>query len=262
MKILLGCPIYKRDWILDHWIHCIKSQSIAANSVGFIFEVSPDDEQTIKKLEIWKRHDRDAPYFNIVIRDDIPHFAHNQNSRQWSISKYQNMVNLRNDLLTKVREVSPDYYFSLDSDILLTNRNTIELLIAHILEGADAVNPLMFMTPIGDVYPSIMTWVGDGTNSATRLPRYPIGKFFQADVIMAAKLMSKKVYDNVDYSIHHQGEDVGWSWECKNMGFKLYCASYIYAPHIMSPDFYNIYMSNGDNRALEYSWEEPQPAHR
>ena len=65
---------------------------------------------------------------------------------------------------------------------------------------------------------------------------------------MAAKMMSKDVYNNVNYTLHEQGEDVGWSLECKKAGFKLYSASYIYAPHIMSEVMYESFLSNGDNR--------------
>jgi len=141
--------MYKCGWILPHWIKCVLNQSIPFSDIGFIFEVSPDDKETISSLEAWKKIDKNIPYFNIKIREDIPHFEHESNGRQWSISKYANMVSLRNSLLKTARDLEPDYYFSLDSDILLTNPNTIELLIAHIKDGADAVNPLMFMTPIG-----------------------------------------------------------------------------------------------------------------
>ena len=248
MKLLIGCPIYKRDWILHHWIRCLLGQSIPIEDVGFVFEVAPDDSATISALNAWKNFDKRIPYFNIKVRSDINHFQHENNGRQWSISKYVNMVSLRNSLLDTVREVSPDYYLSLDSDILLTNPNTLELLIAHIKSGADAVNPLMFMTPFGTMYPSVMSWRQDVPEKAFREEKYPLTRYFKSDVIMAAKMMSKKTYTNIDYSVHEQGEDVGWSLNCKNQGYNLYCASYIYAPHIMSEVMYESYLSNGDDR--------------
>ena len=252
MKLVIGCPIYKRDWILHHWIRCLINQSIDTNKVGFIFETSSDDTSTIAILETWRKIQKQIPHFEVIIRDDIPHFEHIENGRQWTLSKYENMANLRNKLLQKVREIEPDYYFSLDSDILLENSNTIELLIAHVNAGADAVSPLMFMTPFGDMYPSVMTWRNDGTDKAMRHEAYPIGEYFQSDVIMAAKMMSKDVYKNVDYRLHEQGEDVGWSWDATQMGFKLYSASYLYAPHIMSKEYYDHYLQYGDNRHENY----------
>jgi len=241
--------MYKRSWILPDWIRCIASQSVSLKDIGFVFEVSPDDTETINCLEAWKKYDNRIPYFYINIREDIPHFQHENNGRQWTISKYENMVSLRNSLLKTVRDINPDYYFSLDSDILLVNPNTIELLIAHIKSGADAVNPLMFMTPFGTMYPSVMTWRSDVPGKAFRQEQYSLGTYFKSDVIMAAKMMSKKVYSSINYRIHEQGEDVSWSWSCKEAGYNLYCASYIYAPHIMSEVMYRQYLKHGDERS-------------
>lgn len=248
MKLVIGCPIYKRMWILPDWIRCLILQSVSMKDIGFIFEVSPDDTETIASLEAWRKYDKRIPHFSIKVREDIPHFEHENNGRQWTISKYVNMVSLRNSILDSVREIEPDYYFSLDSDILLVNPNTIELLIAHIKSGADAVNPLMFMTPFGTMYPSVMTWREDIPDKAYRKEEYDLGNYFKADVIMAAKMMSKKVYQNVSYDVHEQGEDVGWSLNCKKNNFNLYCASYIYAPHIMSEMMYESFAKDGDDR--------------
>lgn len=253
MKLMIGCPLYKREWILHHWIRCIISQSIDVSKIGFVFEVSPDDTATITILETWRSIDKSIPYFNIKVRDDIPHFEHVENGRNWTLSKYENMVSLRNSLLSTVREVEPDFYFSLDSDILIENPNTLELLIGHVKSGFDGVNPLMFMTPFGDMYPSVMDWRHDGSDRAMRHQRYPLGTFLKSDVIMAAKMMSKKLYSEIDYRIHEQGEDVGWSYDAHLKGMKLGCASYIYAPHIMSEEFYRHYLENGDSRLQSYS---------
>jgi hypothetical protein len=249
MKLIVACPIYKRDWILPHWIRCILSQSIDISKIGFIFECSENDTETLDILQAWKKYDPRIPYFNIKVRPDIPHYEHEENKRSWTISKYENMVNLRNSILDNVREVSPDYYMSLDSDILITNSSTLELLIAHVQQGADAVSPLMYMTPVGTRYPSVMTWRSDEPDKAYRELDYPLGSYFKSDVIMAAKMMSKNVYENVDYSIHRQGEDVGWSLNCKNMGYDLYSASYIYCPHIMSRAMYAKFLQAGDSRS-------------
>ena len=251
MKLIIACPIYKRNWILPHWIRCILKQSVHMSNIGFIFEVSPDDPETTQALKAWKAIDKNIPYFQIIERPDIPHFEHQNNGRQWTLSKYQNMINMRNSILSKVREVEPDYYFSLDSDILIENSNTLELLVAHIKDGADAVAPLMYMTPVGKDFPSVMTWKDEIGEKAYRKKDYPIGTYFKSDIIMAAKMMSKKVYMNVNYEFHQQGEDLGWSKNAGLQGFNLYSASYIYAPHIMSPVHHQEYIKNSDFRSSE-----------
>lgn len=250
MKLIIGCPIYKRNWILHHWIRCILNQSVDISDIGFIFEVSPGDYETINSLHTWKNMDKRIPLFEINERADIPHFEHAPNSRQWTISKYHNMVSLRNSILDRVRFHQPDMYLSLDSDILLENSNTIEFLSAHIKDGADAVSPLMFMTPTGTMFPSVMSWRSEIGDKAYRQEKYPLGSYFKSDIIMAAKMMSKDVYMNVDYEVHSQGEDLGWSKNAGLKGYELYSASYIYANHIMGPDMYQQYLRNGDDRSM------------
>lgn len=248
MKLIIGCPIYKREWIFPLWAACIERQSIDLSNVGFVFETSPDDVGTLDLINQWKDRNKNIPLIQINVRDDIPHFEHKKGSRQWTLSKYENMIRLRNHLLKDVRELAPEYYFSLDSDILIKNPSTIELLINHIKDGADAVSPLMFMTPIGTQFPSVMTWKNDGTDKAFRQDNYPIGTYFQADIIMAAKMMSKDVYNDVNYEFHTQGEDLGWCMDAKKKGYKLYSASYIYAPHIMHPEALPEFIQKGDPR--------------
>jgi len=251
MKLIIGCPIYKRDWILPLWIRCILKQSLDISNIGFVFETSPDDIATVKALHAWKKIDPRIPLFIINERKDINHYEHKNNGRQWTLSKYHNMISLRNSLLRTVRGYQPDYYFSLDSDVLVQNPNTLELLIAHVKAGADAVSPLMYMTPVGVQFPSVMSWKNEVGAIAYRENSYPLGSFFRSDIIMAAKMMSKDVYNQVDYVFHQQGEDLGWSANATQNGFSLFCASYIYAPHIMSPVHFEEYKQNGDKRSSE-----------
>lgn len=248
MKLIIGCPIYQRDWIFPYWISCIQAQSIDLSQVGFVFVASRDDTETISMLEDWHSRHKEVALFDITYADDLNHFSHIEGQRHWTLSKYENMVNLRNKLLSKVREYQPDYFFSLDSDILINNPATIELLIAHIKNGADAVSPLMFMTPTGYRFPSVMKWIEEPAGKAHRDFEFPLGTYFQSDVIMAAKMMSKKVYNEVDYCIHQQGEDLGWSGECAKKGFDLYSASYIYATHVMNQQMLKRIRQNGDER--------------
>lgn len=248
MKLLIGCPIYDRAWIFPYWISCIQSQSVALEDIGFVFICSEQDVETVDHLKRWKESHPQVQVFDLVFPENVNHFSHAEGTRQWTLSKYDNMVNLRNTLLSKVREYQPDYFFSLDSDILLTNPNTIELLIAHINSGADAVSPLMFMTPVGTMYPSVMKWVADPGGKAHRDHTFPLGDYFQSDVIMAAKMMSKEVYNNINYEMHEQGEDLGWSGNCAKAGYKLYSASYIYAMHVMGRQMLDAVIKNGDQR--------------
>ena len=249
--LLIGCPVYKRNWILPYWFSCIQRQTYGIKNIGFIFELGSNDQETFDFLINWQKKNSNINIFDIKIRDDISHHAHEEGSRRWSFSKYENMVSMRNSLLNRVKEIQPDFYYSLDSDILITNPNTIDFLTSHIVSGkTDAVNTLMYMTPFGVDYPSVMSWV-NGTNyeKAHRNTDYPLGTFFKTDVIMAGKMMSKDVYNNTNYRFHTQGEDLGWSADCAEKGYSLHCASYIYTPHIMGQEELRKFLSEGDSRS-------------
>ena len=248
MKLIIGCPIYDRAWVLPYWFHFLERQSISLDNIGFVFIASKEDESTISILEAWKELHPEVSVFDIVFPEDVNHFSHKDGTRHWTLSKYENMVRLRNHLLKQVRLYQPDYFMSLDSDILLTNPNTLELLALHINEGADAVNPLMYMTPVGDRFPSVMKWLNEPGLKATRDCEFPLGTYFKSDVIMAAKMMSKKTYNDVDYKIHDQGEDLGWSAVCAEKNFSLYAATYIYAIHVMNKSMLGDILKNGDPR--------------
>lgn len=252
MNLIIGCPIYKRDWIFPVWAAAIERQSVPLNKLGFVFVVSSSDQRTILMLKHWKSMHPEIGIFDIVEKNDIAHHEHMENSRQWTMSKYHNMISLRNCLLQNVRKYQPNYFFSLDSDVIIQNDSTLELLIGHIKDGADAVCPLMYMTPFGVDFPSVMTWIDKPGEKAKRNKDYPIGTYFKSDVIMAAKMMSKEVYNNVEYIFHSQGEDLGWCSEAHRKGYSnLYCASYIYAPHIMHQQMLGAYLKNGDPRQAQ-----------
>lgn len=248
MKLIIGCPIYDRAWILPYWFHFLERQSVPLSNIGFVFVASKEDESTISLLEAWKQFHPEVSVFDIIFPEDVNHFSHKDGTRHWTLSKYENMVRLRNHLLKQVRLHQPEYFMSLDSDILLTNPNTLELLMLHINEGADAVNPLMYMTPVGDRFPSVMKWLNEPGDKATRDCKFPLGTYFKSDVIMAAKMMSKKIYNDIDYRIHDQGEDLGWSAACSESNFSLYAATYIYAIHIMNKSMLGDILKNGDPR--------------
>jgi hypothetical protein len=100
------------------------------------------------------------------------------------------------------------------------------------------------------MYPSVMDWLDDGSGRGYRKEKYDLSTYFKSDVIMAGKMMSEQAYRNIDYKIHPQGEDLGWCDNAKEMGYNLYCASYIYTPHIMGREMLNNFLSKGDSRGL------------
>lgn len=244
------------------WLDRIEKQDFPLSDIGFSFLLAPyeEDKETHDILIEWFNAHPLVWAFIIITDNDVEHKHHIDGTRKWKSPDYNKMTSMRNQLMEVASSLEPDFFFSLDSDILLDNPSTISKLIS-LTDDNTAVSPLMYMRHFGTQWPSIMTWIpNDPANKAFRNPDYPIGTFFEADVIMAAVMMSKQVYTNTRYYPHVQGEDLGWSLDCKRKGFKLYSASDIYCPHIMhkegpgptgivGPGILSEYLKTGDNRA-------------
>jgi hypothetical protein len=254
MHVLIGAPVYDRSWILPDYFAAIEAQDFPLSDVGFIFTVSPDDEETVQCLRDFGEAHPELREFDIFVDTTNPHTAHAEGFRSWPREKYHTMSNFRNGLLDRAKAIGPDRYLSLDTDIILENPRTIsELVQLTAASGLDAVAPLLFMTPEGMDFPNSMSWAspqaGDGMAGREPLYKYPFGKVFRSDVIMAAVMMTRAVYENTRYKWHKQGEDLGWSGDCHARGYRLHIASYLYAAHIMSRAALATYKANGDPRA-------------
>lgn len=247
VKVIIGCPVWRRAWVINHWLEYIEKQDFPLSDLGFVFELGEDDEETHDKLWAWHSQHPEVSIFDGVVRADVRHKQHPSRGRKWLRADYWKMVNMRNALLDRVRAYQPDRYFSLDSDILLEDPSTISILY-ELTKQWDAVGTLSYMTPEGTDYPSAMTWRNKPGGPAYRAD-YPIGNVFNADVIMASKMMSRKTYESSYYIWHKQGEDLGWSSICAQKNLRLACASNLYTAHIMYEGALENYLKNGDPRS-------------
>lgn len=247
-KIVIGCPIYSRGWILPEWFKAIENQAFPLDDIGFVFVTAPNDTETKDVLYDWKAKHPEVTVFQTIDVEER-HEAHGPTSRIWTREKYYKMVDLRNHLLAAVSCLEPERFLSLDSDILLENPQTLQRLYS-LSSAMDVVSPLSYMYPKGGKYPSVMSWIDFPGGPAKRmLDRYPFGTTFKADVVMAVKMMSKPVYENVRYRWHRQGEDLGFCAEAARLKFNLFCASDIYCPHIMYEYMLEDYKIKGDDRS-------------
>jgi len=243
--VLVSAPVYDRAWILGDWFAAIENQDFPLKNIGFQFEAAPNDDETINALMDFYNEHPEVRCFDIVINDKEVHKAHPEGQRTWSRERYSVMANFRNNLLARAICKAPDRLFSLDTDIILEDTSTISTLY-QMTGQLDAVSPLMFMTPTDIAFPNVMDWGVNG--NGYRKNEYPYGSTFQAGVIMAGVMMSPQVFNKAKYTYHRQGEDLGWAMECKTYGLELYCASSIYAAHMMSRGMLARYKEKGDLR--------------
>lgn len=263
MKYLIGCPVFKRDWILPEWFKCIEAQSVDLTDIGFLFLMSAQDKDpdTYKVIFDWQAKHPEVAHFNIIEDAAHKHRAHAPGTRAWRLPDFKKMATMRNTLLEHVRVLQPEVYFSLDSDILISNPHTLETLSRELV-NFNAVSPLAYMSPADTRHPNVLSWKRVPGQETIRTGKYPIGTVYKSDIIMAAVMMDPEAYTKSHYVTHPAGEDVGWAYVMNCNRLTMGHVSNIYTPHIMhqaspianadrykdAPGLFSNYLLNGDNR--------------
>jgi len=218
MNIVVGCPVSNRAWILPQWFEYVER---AFDKIGleptfmFVAGTSVDGTEELLQKLVGDRGE--------IVYDEED--ANSGKARIWNPKRYATMVGLRNRLLEGVRTLGPDFFLSLDSDILIQ-----EDVLANLLETVgrfDAVGGKCYMQPPPGRSPSYCN-----LSSFNSLLRPDHNGVIKVHVIMAMKLMGREAY-NVDYVGHKHGEDIGWSLACRQKGLTLGWDGRIPSKHVM-----------------------------
>lgn len=187
---------------------------------SFAFVLEEDDPTGQVISDYCKKYQLNS-YAYVVEPFDGPIREHNWTGHD----RLEYMVYIRNQLLALVRTMDPDYFLSLDSDIIVYPN-----LVGNLLSAADRFDAVG-----GKVY----------LHRTSKLPSYAIMNKYNhnmlrsdhlqllaVDVIMAIKLMNRKCY-NIDYEFDRRGEDIGWSRAVKANRLTLGYDGRIASKHIM-----------------------------
>lgn len=221
MKIVVGCPVRSRNWILPKWLFRVEMAcAVAEVEPVYAFVIAGDDSGREIILDHCARNEREV---HMVDSAELT----KPYQRGWSPARYREMVLLRNWLLYKVRELDPEFFLSLDSDVLLHEDVLVNLF--ETAQSYDAVGGKCFMTFGHKDAPSYCQLI----NSAG-MSRPDTRHVIPVDVIMAIKLMNRQAYA-VDYCFDPSGEDVGWSRAVALARLTLGFDGRIVSKHVMTP---------------------------
>lgn len=220
--LVVGCPVRQRTWIIKQWFEHVEHACRIASVEPIYAFVADHDDETVQELStLMLVHSRRAVF--AWCTEDLTE----PDTRKWDHDRFGRMVELRNQLLHLVRQLAPDYFLSLDSDILL-HPQVIQSLLD--VEGYDAVGGATFMGS-GTHLPSC-GW-HQGMEGLVRREMEAKG-VVRVGVIMAIKLMAPAAYA-VDYEFSVQGEDIGWSVACERAGLRLAWDNRFTSKHVMEP---------------------------
>ena len=236
MRIAVGCPIRNRAWIFPQWAEHVRS---AFGVVGlkpywvFAIGVGPSGKDDGTQKMVTDLYKREPGMWCEISEPEIPSVRVN-----WTRERLAHMADYRNALLGVVRAAQPDFFLSVDSDILLhpcalkTLLDTIEKehMIAGGLQKFDAVGGKTFLS---EASRHLTSWAN--LNPQGGLARQDSNGVFRCEVLMALKLMTPAAY-NIDYDFHQHGEDIGWSKNCAKAGLTLGWDGRITSKHCMYPE--------------------------
>jgi len=219
MKIVVGCPIRDREWVWESWLeHVLAAFAVIDITPHFAFVIGDSRDNTQNIVTSIFRE-----YSGMWTEEREPEGSHlAPGERKWEAKRYHHMVYLRNRLLDLVRALQPDFFLSIDSDILL-HPSSIGVLLDHMSSGIPHNKERLYPNAISSkVYLATEArTVNYGFfNSHGGVSRQDQEGVFPVDILMALKLMDEKAYQ-IDYNFHCWGEDIGWSSACKDAGLNL-----------------------------------------
>jgi hypothetical protein len=193
MRFVVGCPVQDRAWCLPRWLDAIEDQKMDLDVLCLLSKSSDDTEAVLRR--------RGVRY----IRDPYPGRTTSAIHRhQWAQPEdHAYIAELRNALLEIVIEQRADFFFSLDSDIVLPH-GAIDRLIAVLDRGVIA--PYVNMALKGSMH-NTMAW-DDRAHPGTAHHRENMQRGY-VDVVMGAILMDRRGME-ARWRPHPQGADVGF----------------------------------------------------
>lgn len=226
MRVVVGCPVAERGWVLQDWIDSVRMQQLDGEvDIVCLYTRSHDDT-----LEILQRNDVRVLESPLPTRPFDRMRGHN-----WSYSdhEYEYMASIRNELRETIANEAPDWFFSLDSDIILPGPGALsELISAAVERQANGIAPLVNMMQFPQAPPA-WNWMTlrESMTGADRKPA-PQEEVFQVSVIMAAMLLDRQAM-MIPWANHPQGEDIGWSIKASLAGLRLFSDTRIVCEHRM-----------------------------
>lgn len=224
MKLLVGCPLVgnpkaDRNWILKQWFeHLSDSCRLADVDLNLVFLINKDDKETVDLVSTF-------PNVHIFYTDLVGGAA----NHRWNKARYHQMVAFRNELLKQVRKLDPEFFFSLDSDVLL-HVNAIPSLLSAMDEKEDAwtIGAKCFVSKHGTMHPNAGHWTRTGNGYF----RKDVSTLTKVDILICCYLMRKNAY-SIDYEFDPRGEDLGWSLAVSKAGGSLYWDGRVINKHVM-----------------------------
>ena len=200
-KVLVGCPIFERAWILPKWLDALAAET--ANVDLHVFFCMTQGKDKTGEIILQETTRGRFPVSTIPFEGGIE-----DHSRNWTDEeRVKTIAAKRNKLLEAVASVPHDYFLMLDSDVIVSPGGVASLIDTIKFDGFDAVCPRV--------------WVWNAFYVAGRyekgrvalLPRRERGVHAVDVVTSSACMMVSRLSQDpaVRYGAAVRGRDFGWA---------------------------------------------------
>lgn len=223
-KVLIGCPVRNRAWILPHYLEALKGLDYDEEDIEYCFIVNDSTDDTLDILRDFRF--KSKSFVKIIICD----LQGNTNHHRGYYSFFHLSI-LRNILLEEFLKSEAAYLLSVDSDIILPSHALKSLKAAD----CDIISALVCNGhEIGDarVY-NILKRKPNGRYEYIR--DFPTYEIFEVDCTGAAYLIKREVVKKylVRYSASRGSEDIGFCEDAKAKGRRIWCNPTVIGRHEM-----------------------------
>jgi hypothetical protein len=251
--VLIAAPISNREKFLPYYLSNLYSLNYPKKQLSFYFIINNSQDNSLQILQQFKSN-HEHEYNNITI-DQYNGNRHTPNDERTNEIRlkysYSHLSILRNMLLQYTVKNNYNYLLSVDSDIMVEPETLNKLLSANV----DACAGLIYNGYIQYPdeywkYPNILKLGQSGgfehisnwyVKNALTLTE---SKLIPVDGTGAIILLSNKLCKEVKYSYHNQGEDLGFSLDCRRKKYQLYCEVSAFAYHLMNEEMLNKYIES------------------
>lgn len=214
--LIVGAPVKDRAWVLPEW-----HQGLSGYPAVCLLSRSEDDSRSVLEdlgVEVVEDPEEGRP-------------VHEIEGHVWNlgIAAFEYMARLRNRLLDLMIERGAEYFFSVDTDIVLPPNAIPDLLSIMEQTGADVISPAVCLCS-DPVEWNTMNWGGyEGAAWRDYIPQ----RTGTVDVIMAAMLLNRRAIESCRWAPHVQGEDVGFCALAEQLGISRWWVPEIACEHMM-----------------------------
>jgi len=247
--ITIGVLCRNRQWILSHFLKGIQSINYDKLKINLLFILNNNTDNSEEILTKFKSENY-TNYNKIEIKTKDFKDQPEDNRKLKRLENYVYISKLRNYMVSLIKNT--DYFFSIDSDIIITDFEILNKLISHKKDIVGALicngyiinskNPFKYYNT---GYCNNMKFKSI-TNSIIRRMLEKDELLFESDLTGAIYLISKKIYQNpnIKYKETFLGEDFYWCQCAQKEGYKIYTDISLYQSHIMSKELFEKYLKN------------------